>query len=86
MEREKLNTMLIFIEAFIHWLHLSNQVDKNIFFLHKNNMFANDSVKINNNLFFSKNIDYIESLILNKKIQAIGGSNPIRIQSMTTSW
>ena len=32
-------------------------------------MFTNDSVKINNHLFFSKNIDYIESLILNKKIQ-----------------
>ena len=48
---------------------LGGPVDKNIFFLHKNNMFANDSVKINNHLFFSKNIDYIESLILDNKIQ-----------------
>ncbi len=48
---------------------LGGPVDKNIFFLHKKNVFTNDSVKINNHLFFSKNIDYIESLILNKKIQ-----------------
>ena len=48
---------------------LGGPVDKNIFFLHKKNFSTDESIKINNDLFFSKNIDYIESLILNKKIQ-----------------
>ena len=48
---------------------LGGPVDKNIFFLHKKNFSTDESIKINNDLFFSKNIDYIENLILNKKIQ-----------------
>ena len=48
---------------------LGGPVDKNIFFLHKKYFSTDESIKINNDLFFSKNIDYIENLILNKKIQ-----------------
>ena len=47
---------------------LGGPVDKNIFFLHKKIFSTDESIKINNDLFFSKNIDYIENLILNKKI------------------
>ena len=67
---QKSNSMSIISKPLIDQkVFLGGPVDKNIFFLHKKNVFTNDSVKINNDLFFSKNINYIESLILNKKIQ-----------------
>jgi len=48
---------------------LGGPVDNNIFFLHKKNIVFNESVKLNNNLFFSKNIDYLYSLIEKNKIK-----------------
>ena len=48
---------------------LGGPVDNNVFFVYKKNIIINESVKINNDLFFSKNIDCLDSLIINKKIK-----------------
>jgi len=50
-------------------IFLGGPVDKSMFFLHKKNIISNDSIKINNDLFFSKNIDYLNNLIKNKEIK-----------------
>ena len=48
---------------------LGGPVDKDIFFLHKKNITCNKSIKINSDLFFSRNINYLNNLIENKEIK-----------------
>ena len=48
---------------------LGGPVDKDIFFLHKKNITSNKSIKINSDLFFSRNINYLNNLIENKEIK-----------------
>ena len=50
-------------------IFLGGPVDKSMFFLHKKNIISNESIKINNDLFFSKNIDYLHDLIKNNEIK-----------------
>jgi len=50
-------------------IFLGGPVDKSMFFLHKKIIISNESIKINNDLFFSKNIDYLHDLIKNNEIK-----------------
>ena len=50
-------------------IFVGGPVDKSMFFLHKKNIISNESIKINNDLFFSKNIDYLHDLIKNNEIK-----------------